>query len=386
MKQNLSILIYSLAGGGAERVVSILLHELKDKYSITLVLMRDKIDYDIPKEIKIHFIENSKPDENGMMKLLKLPYLGWKYKKFCQKNKIDISLAFMNRPSYVSIFAKLFGNNIFTVISERTTPSMMYKEDNMLSKVSKLLIRYLYPKADFIISNAEGNRIDLIENFLIDSDIVSTVHNPFDLDKIDKLSQERVDNVVFDKFTFVTVGRLDGGKNHQLMIRAFAKLKDKGTQLIILGEGSLQDSLETEIKSLKLEDRVFLLGFDNNPYRYFSKSDCFLFTSSYEGFPNVLVEALACGLPIISTDCKSGPREILAPKSDIHFQLIDSFERAEYGLLVPINAEDELLEAIELILNDKHLRQNYQNIAIDRAKSFDKEIVVDAFLNILNRG
>ena len=82
MKKNLSILIYSLAGGGAERVVSILLHELKEKYNITLVLMRNKIDYDIPKEINIYFLEDSLPFENGIMKFIKLPYLGLKYKNF----------------------------------------------------------------------------------------------------------------------------------------------------------------------------------------------------------------------------------------------------------------------------------------------------------------
>ncbi|MBU1668532.1 glycosyltransferase [bacterium] len=386
MKPKLSILIYSLAGGGAERVVSILLNELKDKYHITLVLMRDKIDYTIPTDIKVHFLESSKPDENGIIKLLKLPYLGWKYKKFCQKNSIDISLAFMNRPSYVSIFAKLFGNNIFTVISERTTPSMMYKEDNMLSKVSKLLIRYLYPKADFIISNAEGNRVDLIENFLIDSDIISTVHNPFDLHKIDKLSKERVERVSFNKFTFVTVGRLDSGKNHQLMINAFAKLKDKNTQLIILGEGGLEEKLREQIKSLGLEDSVSLLGFDSNPYKYFSKSDAFVFTSNYEGFPNVLVEALVCGLAVISTDCMSGPREILDPSSDVHIQLTDGLEMAEYGLLLPIHGENELKEAMELLMYDKSLLEDYQNKSKNRAKSFHKDIIVNEFIEVLNRG
>ena len=84
-KKNLSILIYSLAGGGAERVVSVLLHELKDRYNIILVLMHNKIDYDISKEIKIVFLENSNPYEQGIKKLLKLPLLGYKYKRFCQK-------------------------------------------------------------------------------------------------------------------------------------------------------------------------------------------------------------------------------------------------------------------------------------------------------------
>ena len=380
-KQKLSILIYSLAGGGAERVVSVLLHELKEQYDITLVLMRKKIDYEIPKDTKIHFLEDSNPYENGIVKLLKLPYLGWKYKKFCQRNGIDISLAFMNRPSYVSIFAKIFGNKNYTIISERTTPSMMYREDNILSKVSKVLIKKLYPKADFIISNSEGNRIDLLDNFQIEASKIETVYNPFDLDKIKKLSLEKVDNYEFTKFTFISVGRLDTGKNHKLLIDAFSELDVDKVELIILGEGSLRAELEKQIKELNLEKSVSLLGFDNNPYKYFSKADAFVFSSLYEGFPNVLVEALACGLPVISTDCKSGPREILSPDSDFSFQLQESIELSDYGILVPINKKKELIEAMEYMMY-KFDKSNVEN----RAKNFNKERIVKEYIKVLNRG
>jgi len=380
-KQKLSILIYSLAGGGAERVVSVLLHELKEQYDITLVLMRKKIDYEIPKDTKIHFLEDSNPYENGIVKLLKLPYLGWKYKKFCQRNGIDISLAFMNRPSYVSIFAKIFGNKNYTIISERTTPSMMYREDNILSKVSKVLIKKLYPKADFIISNSEGNRIDLLDNFQIEASKIETVYNPFDLDKIKKLSLEKVDNYEFTKFTFISVGRLDTGKNHKLLIDAFSELDVDKVELIILGEGSLRAELEKQIKELNLEKSVSLLGFDNNPYKYFSKADAFVFSSLYEGFPNVLVEALACGLPVISTDCKSGPREILSPDSDFSFQLQESIELSDYGILVPINKKKELIEAMEYMMY-KFDKSNVEN----RAKNFNKERIVKEYIKVLNKG
>ncbi len=378
-KKNLSILIYSLAGGGAERVVSILLHELKDEYDITLVLMRNKIDYDIPKDTKIYFLEDSSPTEHGIKKLFKLPLLGLKYKKFCQKNEIDISLAFMNRPSYVSLFAKMFANNIPTLISERTTPSMMYKEDDTLSKVSRQLIKWLYPKADKIICNSEGNRMDLIDNFEIDPHKTTTIHNPFDLEKIVEKSKEVVEGINFDKFTFVTGGRLDKGKNHQLMINAFSKLENSLTQLIILGEGAEREALEEQIVALNLVNRVFLMGFDNNPYKYFSKSDVFVFTSSYEGFPNVLVEALACALPVISTDCKSGPREILAPSSDILFQRKKDIELGEHGVLVVIDREKELLEAMELMYQDKEQRESYRKSAMNRAKDFAKERIINEF-------
>lgn len=381
MKKNLSILIYSLAGGGAERVVSILLYELREEFNITLVLMRNKIDYEIPNDIKKHLLEDSNPHENGVKKLLKLPLLGLKYKRFCQKNSIDISLAFMNRPSYVAIFSKIFGNRVNTIISERTTPSMMYRHKTLLSKVSKILIKKLYPRADLIIANAEGNRLDLIDNFFIDKTKIVTLPNLFDLEKIEKLSHEPVDKIAFNKFTFVTVGRLDNGKNHKLMIEAFSKLEDSSTQLIILGEGVERKALEEQIVELNLTDRVFLVGFDNNPYKYFAKSDVFLFTSLYEGFPNVLVEALACGLPVISSDCRSGPREILAPNSDVRFQLEDGLEITEYGILVPINREEELIEAMKYMLE----KWQKKNVKL-RANSFDKKIIVNKFIDILSIG
>ena len=381
MKQNLSILIYSLAGGGAERVVSILLNELKDKYNITLVLMRNKIDYDVPKEIKIYLLEDSNPYENGIKKLLKLPLLGLKYKKFCQTNGIDISLAFMNRPSYVAIFSKIFGNSIKNIISERTTPSMMYQYDNLLSKISKILIKKLYPKADSIVANAEGNRLDLINNFGIDRDKIITIPNLFDLEKIEKLSQESVNEIDFTNFTFVSVGRLDKGKNHKLMIDAFSKVENPLAQLIILGEGVEREALEKQIIALNLEKSVSLLGFDNNPYKYFSKSDVFVFTSLYEGFPNVLVEALACDLPVISTDCKSGPREILAPNSDFSFQLTEGIEVTDYGVLIPVNRETELIEVMKLMIDGWHK----ENVKV-RAEKFEKKIVVNEFIKLLNKG
>jgi N-acetylgalactosamine-N,N'-diacetylbacillosaminyl-diphospho-undecaprenol 4-alpha-N-acetylgalactosaminyltransferase len=383
-KQNLSILIYSLAGGGAERVVSVLLDELEDRYNVSLVLMRNKIDYDIPKGAEVYLLENSKPDESGVLKLLKLPYLGWRYKKFCQKNRIDVSLAFMNRPSYVAVFAKLFGLKCRNIISERTTPSMMYSDGTLQSKISKLLIQKLYPQADGVITNSEGNRIDLVENFRINHMNVETIYNPFDLERIEKLSMEDTQDVDFSRFTFITAGRLDSGKNHSLLIDVFAKLEEKNTQLLILGEGVLRDNLEKQIVALGLEDRVFLMGFDNNPYKYFSKSDTFVFTSNYEGFPNVLVEALACGLPIVSTDCKSGPREILAPYTDVGFQCKgESVEVAEYGLLTAIESQQGLLGAMERVLVHSELRQNYVQRAKVRARVFHKTDIVNAYVKIL---
>ena len=375
-KKRLSILIYSLASGGAERVVSILLNELPNRYDITLVLMKNKIEYDIPKKIKIAFLEDSDPYERGIAKLLKLPYLGFKYKRFCKENQITVSLSFMNRPNYINVFAKLFGNRARTIISERAMPSLQHKV-GIQGKINRFLIKQLYPYSDVVMANSMGNSLDLRDNFGIDG--VVTINNPFDIEKIEKESKESIE-LKRDRFVFITIGRLDSGKNHKLMIDA---IREIDANLYIIGEGELRGELETQIEKLELENRVSLLGRQNNPYKYLSKADCFIFTSNYEGFPNVLVEALSCKLPVISSDCRSGPREILAPKSDISFQLKRSIEMAKYGILVPINSKKELVEAMNLIIESDSLRDSYIKKGKSRAEYFNKNRILDKFLDVI---
>ena len=208
---------------------------------------------------------------------------------------------------------------------------------------------------------------------------VITLNNPLDISKIATLSQKKV-NYRDKKFTFITIGRLDSGKNHVLMIEA---MQDIDAKLYIIGDGELRKNLELKIEHLKLKDKVILLGRQKNPYKYLAQADCFLFTSNYEGFPNVLLEALACGLPIISTDCQSGPREILAPHSDIRFQLKDKIELAEYGILVPVKNIQKLKEAMKLIIQDEVLRKSYKAKAKKRAEDFAIDKLIKKYEEIL---
>ena len=134
---------------------------------------------------------------------------------------------------------------------------------------------------------------------------------------------------------------------------------------------------------MNLEKRVIFLGFDNNPYKYLSKCSIFVLTSNSEGFPNVLVEAMICGCSVISTDCLSGPREILAPTSNISFQLKDNIELAEYGILTPIKSIEKLKEAINLMINDENLRKNYQEKAEIRVNDFKIEKIIKQYERIL---
>lgn len=363
--KKLAIFIYSLGSGGAERVVATLLPMLNLKYEVHLILMSEKISYEIPNDIKIHYIDKSLPSENNILKFLKLPFLSLKYKKLCEKLNIDIEFVLLNRPNYIALFAKILGLKTKLIINECTTPSVMYDKNNFNSYINKFLIKFLYPKADLILPNSIGNEQDLINNFNIDKNKCEILYNAIDLEAILKKSKENID--FKDKF-ILSVGRLDQGKNHKMLIKAYARL-NTDLKLIILGEGILKDELLSFINDLNLNDKVFLLGFDNNPYKYMSKCEFFAFASSFEGFSNVLIESLACSCAVVSSDHKSGAREL--------------FLDNEYGILVKVNDEDALFDGLKTMLEDENLRNSYKQKAYERAIEFDKIKMVKQLFNIL---
>ncbi len=373
-KKKISILVNDLDSGGAERVVSILLDTLQSRYDITLFMMHNIIFYNIPKDIKIVVVGNSKLEDSGVIKLLKLPLIAWQYRKLNRES--SVSLSFLSRANYINIFAKLFGMRGKIIVSERAMPSLQYR-GSLQGYINRVLIRLLYNRADRVFANSKGNALDLIENFKIKD--VRVIYNIFNINRIINLSN-RYAILDSSRFNFITIGRLDEGKNHKLLIDA---IREIDANLYIIGDGVLRDDLVEHIINLGLEDRVFMLGKEKNPYKYLSKADSFVFASNREGFPNVLVEALACGLPIISTDCKSGPREILAPDTNENFQLNRKIEIAKYGILTPINSINKIREAMRTIIDNKKLREEYRKKAKERAMEFNKNRIIDKFIDII---
>ncbi len=356
-----------MAGGGAERVVSNLLPNLANEYEIYLVLMRDKIDYKLPDGIKVFFIENSAPFENGIKKLLKLPFLAIKYKKLCENLGIKNHFVWMVRPCFVAAIARILGLSGKFVFNECSTPSVLYKDSSFKSKISKFLIKKLYKKADFILPNSKEAYDDLACNFGIKKDKMSILYNAVDINFIE---QKSLENIEFNGKFFLSVGRLDENKNHETLIRSYALIKEPKLDLIILGTGVLKDYLQNLINKLNLAKKVHLLGFDANPYKYMSKCEAFVFTSKVEGFSNVLIEALACGAFVISSDHKSGARELLGSH--------------EWGILVPVSDIKSTAAAMQKVINEPNLVLDYKAKAKDRAKFFDKDRISKELIENLN--
>ncbi|MEP2689885.1 glycosyltransferase [Maribacter dokdonensis] len=370
----IAILIYSLAGGGAERVVSYLLPFLKEKgYEVHLILMNNTIKYDIPSDIDIHYIENSEGNESGFLKLLKLPILAFKYSKLLKKLDITHSFAMLTRASYINVLSRYFTSKKFKlIISERSHPSMQYGYGNLQSKINNWLIKSLYPKADKIICNSRGNGEDLINNYKIPRKKIIVINNPIDIEKIDSI---KMDKTIFNKgvLNLVTIGRMDTGKNHEILIRAIEDFPN--VHLYILGNGVLRDHLENLVGEKNLNNRVTFLGFDNNPFKYLKAADLFVFGSNHEGFPNVLLEAMCCGLPILSTNCKSGPDEIM----ELTTPLSDDIMLTNYGVLTPVGNLELYKKALAYCIKNPAFLEICKENGANRIKDFEREPILELY-------
>jgi len=379
-RPKLLIFINTLQTGGAERVVSLLLNHLKDDFEIHLALYSNYIDYAVPPEIKILDLQQPLL-QNKLVRFLKLPGISLKIFRYCKKNNINNSVAFLYRPCYINAIMKSFlGYRGHVIMCEGTHQTTMQESHSVIYRMfSKFMVMYSYKRADLILANSYAIQTDLIENFKIKTP-VRVIYNPVDLQDI-KTNAAIAPGFVFDKnvFHFITVGNLRREKNHLLLVQAFFILKNLPCKLLIVGAGVMEEELKQKVKDLGLMDKIIFCGFDKNPFKYVSRSDCFVLSSDVEGFPNVLIEALACSLPVISTDCSSGPRELLAPATDLHHRAINNYEIGEYGILTPVNDVTALAAAMKKMYEDAVMRKRFAEKALGRAQQFDVDEIKQYF-------
>lgn len=181
-----------------------------------------------------------------------------------------------------------------------------------------IIISYLFTKAledaDLVMACSRGVAKNLTEHTTVSAEQVRQIYNPIDVQKVQKLRQEEVDSDVFDNHpVLVGCGRLEEQKGFRYFIEALPDIHEEypDAQIVLLGDGTLRRDLKEQAKELNINDRVHFFGFVDNPYKYMRAADVFVLSSLWEGFGNVVVEALACGIPIVSTDCPYGPGEIL---------------------------------------------------------------------------
>jgi len=308
------------------------------------------------KNCKIYYLDDGLPKSGIIKKLARIVRL----RRIIKNELPDIAMSFLaNNYLIVStIFPKRL--NLKLIISERNTISYTLRFSKFRI-VKKIISKILYRKADTIVAISKGVKEDLIKTLKLPQEKVKVIYNPLDIDKIKRMAKEEINHpwLVNKEYpVIINVGRLIYQKGQDILLKAFKIVNEKiESRLIVLGEGPLLNELKNLTKQLNIEDKVDFVGFQKNPFSFISKSDVFVLSSRWEGFPNVLIEAMACGVPVISTDCPSGPNEII--------------ENGKNGILVKVDDVYGLAEAILSILENKNFSDALSKNALKSVEKFD---------------
>ena len=381
-KKNIVLIITSLSGGGAERVASLLINEYSKNYTVHLIFTDNTIvDYEIPADVIIKKISyNFK--HNNFFNFLFIPVYGFKLFRYLKKNKVSSILSFLSRPNFIACFTKVLGYKGRLVISERTNMVKLYLPGTFMGVMAKFLYKCLYPKADYVVPNSLLTAHNMKVGWKLNLNY-KTIYNPLEISKIRAAKDlQAILPGNKDAFKCIMISRFDYPKDQSTLIEAADILKNDKVDFIFVGKGADKEEA-TKLVIRKRLTNVFFLEFDPQPYKYVFGANAFVFSSVFEGFPNALIEALACGVPVISADCQSGPREILAPKTNFTKEITDNVEFAENGILVPVKNAALFAKAILALKNDHLLQQKYTAAGLARSQDFESNAIIGQFTELL---
>lgn len=388
-KNNIMFVVPTLVGGGAEKTVANLSKYLEPYFNVNIVVIEDT-----PQKYSHggNLIVLKKQDEKGAIGKITARLKRAKELRRIKKDlDIKCAISFLFQADLLNILSKR---------SEKCIMSVRNKDSVLLEKaVYKKIMKYCLEKCNLVVSISEQVKEDLVDNFGVDRKKVITIYNPSLVEEFKSDDAHVREDVFGKKFTFINVARLTEQKGQWHLIRAFRKVVEDfpDAKLLILGTGELKDYLQKLIEDLNLSENVTLLGFVDNPYDYLKRSDAFVFSSLFEGLGNSILEAMACGLPVISTDCDYGPREILEPNSWVDGKTMKHYKKAEYGVLCPVfdgsrygaeelltEAEKSYAEAMLEISKEPKVAEHYSKMSKIRIADFNINKIVKKWKEVIN--
>ncbi|MCI5137693.1 MAG: glycosyltransferase, partial [Candidatus Electrothrix sp. AR1] len=352
-----------LGGGGIERLsIRLSRYFLTQGYTVDLVLLqaRGELLHEVPDEAELIDLKSSK-----------IRFSLWPLIRYLKVRQPDVVIAIMWPLTVIAVLAHKFSRSQGRLlICDQNTLSIQYGDRNWFQNVFLgETIHFFYPLADVRIAVSMGVADDLAQIGKLKRSSLSVIYNPT------AESQSLLQHVNADPWSklpgkrIISVGSFKPQKDHTTLIRSFSLLvKHQSATLVILGEGKLRPDLERLINKLGLSEHVVLPGFMNEPYPWYLGADLFVLSSRWEGFGNVIVEALQCGVSVVSTDCRSGPREIL--------------EDGRYGCLVPVGDKVALATAMREALAKEPDRE----LLKARASEFSVERIGQQYLEVLFPG
>lgn len=360
MKKKVMFIIPSLVGGGAEKVLIDLISALDDcKYELFLVLFENKGAHleSIPRHVRV--VDLGKKSRYSLFKLiLRLTF-------HLRKIKPNTVVTFMDYANLITIFARVLSrvkSNFVITVHTHLSESLLHLR---FRNIWKYLIKKLYNIPNYIVVPSVGVMKDLVSSFGCNQNKMRIIKHPIDIEKIRILQSGSMGSIKLRDY-ILAVGRLTKEKGYPFLIKAYHLISEKVKHdLVILGIGEEEDDIRKMAQDFGLQKRVHLLGFQDNPYKFMKNTSLFVLSSLHEGFAIVIIEAMACGGPVISTDCPSGPGEIIT--------------HGKNGILVPPANEKALAEATLKLLKDERLREQFSKEGMKRAEDFRIENILPQY-------
>ena len=342
----LLLYINAIHEGGAERVMVNLAKQFANAGNKVVLLTSfvDQWEYPVDKSVKRLSMEQQEIKQGRLARnysrIMKL-------RRVCMEEKPDILISFMQEPNFRAILATL-GIPVKTIVSVRNDPNKEYA-----GRIGRFVGKYILPMADGCVFQTEQAKAWFPVKLQKKSVVIMNAVN------------EAFFNVTREKHAdIITTGRLTAQKNHVMLIQAFSKIAQKhpNQNLLIYGSGELESELTAQIQTLGLNGRVLLKGKTTDVASVLAEAKVFVLSSDYEGMPNALMEALAAGVPCISTDCPCGGPNAL-------------IRQGENGLLVPAGDAEAMAEAMDRLLSEEAFAEQLGNCAREQAVQFKPEAV-----------
>ena len=303
------------------------------------------------------------------LKKKRLRYLFFSLRKTILREKPDVVLSTMVDSNLICIFACLSIMNRPKIIVRETNPHRNRKEFNL---IKRYLIKFFYKYADKIISLSTGVSDEISKDYNLNNKKIITIHNPVEVDKIkndaDIKTQPPWGDWSKNHYVVISIGRLTFQKGYDVLIESMAKIS-LPVKLIIVGEGEERNNLEKKISENNFNNNIMLAGFQSNITSWLSNADLFVLSSRWEGFGHVIVEAMASGIPVLSTNCPHGPKDIIINNHN--------------GRLVNFDA-DKIAFEISDILSSKN-RHKYVENAFKDIMKFSSKNISKQYCNLFHR-
>lgn len=399
MKKKIIIFTEGLGQGGVERSVSTLSHALTEDFDVFVVICDPLESASLDYGGQLISINLDSKTENSIHERILVILIGtFQLRKLKKRINADVCVSFKETQNLMNILSG-FSKNI---ISVREYKSVGTRLKGFMRFISRLVFYVLYSISSKIVSLSEGIKKDLKFFYFLNDNKIVTINNGYDFEKIEKAAQESLgehEHIFAGHNVLLSVGRCVHEKAQIHAIRAFSKLDvdNLRLRLVILGDGPYMTALLRKAEDLGLKDKIFLLGYQKNPYKYMKHSKIFILSSLYEGFGNVLVEAMACKLPVISADCPTGPREIFGFNNFGSSFPVKNIEILENAILIPrfdgilrtakaplVHAEEQLVLAVNSLLKSEELRIKIAQNGYELCKNYTWSKFQSKWIDVIN--